>query len=162
VVSQTRRLPDSARRGLHLVRDRTQEIGEKTARQISGSASSLAGNAQERILGLQDAARQAGERAQQRASELMDLAEECARVLVDRTDEIAAYLAQRTEGLKQEIDQRGRELRNNARIRVYEMRLRARHTVREYPLETLGCLAGAAFIFGVALRIARSRNANRF
>jgi ElaB/YqjD/DUF883 family membrane-anchored ribosome-binding protein len=162
VVSQARRLPDSARRGLHLVRDRAQEIGEKTAGQISGSASSLAGNAQERIQGLQDAARQAGERAQQRAGEWMDLAEESARVLLNITDEFATYLAERTEELKQEIDQRGRELRNNARIRAYEMRLRARHTVREYPLETLGCAAGAAFILGAALRISRSRNANRY
>jgi ElaB/YqjD/DUF883 family membrane-anchored ribosome-binding protein len=166
VVSQARRLPDSARRGLHLVRDRAQELGEQTAGQISGSASSLAGNAQERIRGLQDTARQAGERAQQRAGELMDLAEERARVLLDKTrdktDELATYFAGCTEELKQEIDQRGRELSNNARVRVYEMRLRARHTVREYPLETLGCVAGAAFILGVALRITRSHNANRY
>jgi ElaB/YqjD/DUF883 family membrane-anchored ribosome-binding protein len=166
VVSQARRLPDSARRGLHLVRGRAQELGEQTAGQISGSASSLAGNAQDRIRGLQDAARKAGERAQQRAGELMDLAEERARVLLDKTldktDELATYFAGHTEQLRQQIDESSRELRNNARIRVYEMRLRARHTVREYPMETLGCLAGAAFILGVALRIMRSHNANRY
>ena len=166
VISQARRLPNSARRGLHLVRDRAQEISGQTAGQISGSASSLAGNAQERIRGLQDTARQAGERAQQRAGELLDLAEDRARVLLDRTldktDELATYFAGRTEELKQELDERSRELRNNVRIRVYEMRLRARQTVREYPLETLGCVAGTAFVLGVALRIVRSNNANHY
>ena len=166
VVSQAKRLPDTARRRLYLVRNRAQEVGGQTADQISSSASSLAGNAQERLRGTGDAALQVGEKAQQRVGELMDMAENHARVLLDRTldktDELATYLADRANELKEEIDQRSRQLRNNARIRVYELRLRARHTVRERPLETLGVIAGTAFILGVALRIVRSKNASRY
>lgn len=166
VVSQARRLPDSARRGLHLVRDRAQGITEQTAGQVSGSASSLAANAQERIREVGDVARQAGERAQQRAGEWMDFAEARARELMDKTlnktDEFTTYLAERTEGLRRDIDERTRELRNDARIRVFEARLRARYAIREHPLEILGCVAGAAFVVGVALRIVRSRNASRY
>lgn len=166
VVSQAKRLPDTARRKLYLVRDRAQEVGGQTADQISSSASSLAGNAQERLRGLGDVALQAGGRAQQRAGELMDMAEDRARVLVDRTldktEDLATYLSERTSDLKREIDQRSQKLRNDARIRLYELRLRARYTVRERPLETLGVIAGSAFILGVAVRIVRSRNARRY
>jgi ElaB/YqjD/DUF883 family membrane-anchored ribosome-binding protein len=165
VVSQAKRLPGTARRRLYLVRNRAQEVGAQTADQISSSTSSLAGNAQERLRGLGDVALQVGEKAQQRASQLMDMAEDRARVLLDRTldktEELATYLTERTSDLKQEIDQRTQKLRNDARIRLYELRLRARYTVRERPLETLGVIAGAAFILGVALRMVRSRNASR-
>ena len=45
-VSQARRVPDSARQGLHLVRARAQRVGGSAAEQISSSGSSLANSAQ--------------------------------------------------------------------------------------------------------------------
>ena len=162
VVSQARKAPDSARQGLHLVRNRAQQMKGQAAEQISSSASSLADSAEQRIREIGDAARAVTERAQQRAAEWMDLAEERGRVLLDKADDVAQFVAERTSGLKQELDSRTRELRENTRMRLYEARLRARYTIREHPLETLGCIAGAAFILGVSLRIVRSRNASRY
>jgi len=162
VVSQARRVPDSARHGLHLVRNRAQEVSEQAAGQISSSASSLAGNAQQRIREIEGVAREATERAQQRAAEWIDFAEERGRVLLDKADELAAYVSQRSAVLKQELDQRTRELRENAHLRALELRDRSERMVRERPLETLGCLAAAAFVLGVSLRIVRSRNASRY
>lgn len=160
VVSQARRLPQSARNGLYVVRDRAQEMGNHASDQITGSAASLAGNAQERIREFGDVAREAGERAQQRVGEMLDMAEVRARELLDKADELTGYLAARTNELKLDLDDRTRELRDAARIRAIELRDRAQRAVRERPLETLGCLAAAAFIVGVSLRIARSRNAS--
>ena len=164
VVSQARRLPDSARRGLHVVRDRAQDLKGHAADQVTSSASSLASTAQERVRDLSETARQAGERAQQRVSELagglMDMAEERGRVLLDKADELSSYVSERTEELKQQLDERTRELREKARLRAQEASLRARQVVRERPLECLGCVAGAAFLLGITLRIMRSRNGN--
>ena len=162
VVSQARKAPDSARQGLHLVRNRTQEMKEQAAEQLSSSAASLADNAQQRIREIGDAARTVTERAQQRAGEWIDLAEERGRVLLDKADDLTQFVSARTSELKQRLDSRTRALRENARIRLYEARLRTRYTIREHPLETLGCIAGAALILGVSLRILRSRNASRY
>jgi ElaB/YqjD/DUF883 family membrane-anchored ribosome-binding protein len=155
VVSQAKRLPNSARRGLHLVRDRAQDLKGQTADQISGSASSLASNAQGRM-------RELGNRAEQRAGEWMDAAEERGRALLDKADQITSRLADRGSELKAELDARTRELRDDARVKAAEVRLRSRQLVQERPLECLGCIAGAAFIVGVALRIVRSRNASGY
>lgn len=162
MVSQARRLPNTARRGLHLVRNRAQDVGAQSAERLSGSASSLADAAQVRIRGWEDAARGARERAQQRAGEWMDLAEERGRALIDKADELTRFVADRTAELKDRLDDRTRELRDEARVRVEELRANAQTTIRRYPLQTLGCIAGAAFLLGVSLRIVRSRNASRY
>ena len=152
MVSQARRLPNTARRGLHLVRDRAQDVGAQTGEQISGAA-------QQRIRDLTEAARGAGERVQQRAGELMDAAEDRGRALLGKADELSAYVADRTAELKEKLDIRTRELRDGARIRVEEFRADTQTMIRRYPLQALGCVAGAAFLLGVSLRIVRSHNA---
>jgi hypothetical protein len=76
-VTQARRVPDSARRGLHVVRDRAQEAGDGAAAQVSNSASSLA------------------ESAQRRAREFADVAEERGRVLIGKADDLTQNVAQR-------------------------------------------------------------------
>jgi ElaB/YqjD/DUF883 family membrane-anchored ribosome-binding protein len=144
VVSQARRVPDSARHGLHLVRDRAQQVGGGAASQISSSASSLAGN------------------AQQRARELLDVVEERGGIVLDKVDEIGHQLAERGNQLKNQIDDRTRELRVNARQRAQEARLQGERILRDYPLQTIGCVAGAAFILGVSLRIVRANHARRY
>ena len=162
VVSQARKLPDTARRGLHLVKNRAQEVSARTGEQVSGSASSLASAAQERLRDLGEAARGTGERVQQRAGEWMDLAEERGRALLDKADELTSFVADRTAELRERLDCRSRELRDEARARVEELRVNAQTTIRRYPLQTLGCIAGAAFLVGISLRIVRSRNASRY
>jgi len=165
-VSQARRVPGSAKRGIHVVSDRAQEIANDAVGQISSSASSLAGNAQQHAQVLADRAqfrlRELSEMAQQRAEEWMDLAEERGRLLLDKADELGQQVCERTSELKQELDQRTRELRMNARLRVEDAKFRAERVVRERPLHVLGGIAAAAFILGVSLRIVRSRNARSY
>jgi hypothetical protein len=57
---------------------------------------------------------------------------------------------------------RTRELRDQARIQTERARFNAQRVVREYPLQTLGAIAGGAFTLGVILRIVRSRNASQY
>jgi len=143
-VSQARRVPDSARQGLHLVRDRAQRVGGSAAEQISSSGSSLANS------------------AQQRARELLDVVEERGGILLDKVDEIGHDIADRAGQLKDQLDDRTRELRTSARLRAQEARLEGERILREYPLQTLACVAGAAFILGVSLRIVRANHAHRY
>ena len=155
VVSQARRAPESARRGLHVVRDRAQDVGTTAANQVSSSASVLADNAQQR-------ARAIREEAQRRGAELLDAAEVRGRRLLEKADDIAQNVAQRASELKQLIDERSRELQQAARLRAQQARLRAERLIQERPLHVLGGIAAAAFIAGVSLRIVRSRNASRY
>lgn len=154
VVSQARRAPESARRGLHVVRDRAQEVSTSTANQVSSSAASLADNAQQR-------ARAIAEEAQRRGAELLDAAEARGRVLLDKADDVTRNIVERASDLKQQVDERTRELRQAARLRANEARQTAQRLIRERPLHLLGTVAAAAFIAGVSLRIVRSRNASR-
>ena len=162
-VSQARRVPGSAKRGIHLVSDRAKDMASDAVGQISSSASYLAGNAQQRTEVLMDLVQfrlhEFTEMAQERAQEFMDFAEERGRVFLDKADELGQQICERTSELKQELDERTRELRMNARMRVEEAKFRAERVVRERPLHVLGGVAAAAFILGVSLRIVRSRNA---
>ena len=162
-VSQARRMPGSARHGIHLVSDRAQEMASEAVGQISSSASSLAGNAQQRAQILSDTAqlrlREFAEMAQQLAGEFMDVAEERGRLLLDKADEMGQQILDRTSELKRELDERTRELRVNARMRVEDAKFRAERLARERPLHVLGAIAAAAFMLGISLRIVRSRNA---
>jgi ElaB/YqjD/DUF883 family membrane-anchored ribosome-binding protein len=155
VVSQARRAPESARRGLHVVRDRAQDVRINAANQFSSSASVLAYTAQQR-------ARAIAEETQRRVGELLDVAEERGRMLLDKADDITQNVVQRASELKQQIDERSRELQQAARFRAYQARLRAERLIQERPLHLLGAVAAAAFIVGVSLRIVRSRNASRY
>jgi ElaB/YqjD/DUF883 family membrane-anchored ribosome-binding protein len=143
-VTQARRVPDSARRGLHVVRDRAQEASDGAAAQISNSASSLA------------------ESAQRRAREFADVAEERGRVLIDKADDLSQNVAQRANEIKQQLDERTRELRAKAKLNVQQAQWRGERLIQERPIHVLAGIAGAAFLLGVSLRIVRSRNASRY
>ena len=165
-VSQARRMPGSARHGIHLVSDRAQEMASDAVGQISSSASSLVDNAQQHAQILADRAqsrlREFTATAQQLAEDLMDLAEERGRLFLDKADELGQQVCDRTSELKQELDERTRELRVNARMRVEDVKFRGERVVRERPLHVLGGIAAAAFILGVSLQIVRSRNARGY
>ena len=165
-VSQARRVPMSARKGIHIVRDRASALASGAVGQISGSASSIAGNAQQRTremsAAVNEQARELADRAQRRLQELMDMAEERGGILLDKAEEFGEQLCERTTAIKNQIDDRTRELRMNARLRSEEMRMRGEQLVRERPLHVLGGIAAAAFILGVSLRIVRSRNARGY
>jgi ElaB/YqjD/DUF883 family membrane-anchored ribosome-binding protein len=143
-VTQARRVPDTARRGLHVVRDRAQEAGDGAAAQISNSASSLA------------------ESAQRRAREFADVAEERGRVLLDKADDLTQNVAQRANEIKQQLDEHTRELRAKAKLNVQQAQWRGQRLIQERPIHVLAGIAGAAFLLGVSLRIVRSRNASRY
>lgn len=143
-VSQARRVPDSARRGLHVVRDRAQQTGGSTATNLSTSAASLA------------------DTTKQRAGELMDAAEARGREVLDKAEQLSQTVAERASELKQQLGERSRELRESASFRAEQARLTSERLVRERPLQVLGGIAGAAFVTGVLLRIVRSRNASRY
>jgi ElaB/YqjD/DUF883 family membrane-anchored ribosome-binding protein len=155
VVSQAKRAPDTARRGLHLVRGHAQDVRAKATNQIATTASSLTDNAQQR-------AREIADKAQQRGRELLDAAEERGRVLLDKADDLTQNVAQRTGEIRQQLEQRTRELQQAARVRTQQARITAERLVRERPLHVLGGIAAASFILGVSLRIVRSRNASRY
>ena len=146
MVSQARRAPESARRRLHLVRDRAQAAGMKA----SNSASSLTDTAQQRV-------RAIAEEGQRRGAQLLDAAEARGRVLLDKADALAA----RANQVKQQVEDRSREFRQAARLRAQQARIKAQRVVSERPLHVLGGVAAAAFITGISLRIVRSRNASR-
>jgi ElaB/YqjD/DUF883 family membrane-anchored ribosome-binding protein len=143
-VTQARRVPETARRGLHVVRDRAQEAGDGAAAQLSNSASSIA------------------ESAQRRAREFVDVAEERGRVLLDKADDLTQNVTQRAGEIKQQLDERTRELRAKARVNVQQARWRGERLIHERPIHVLAGIAGAAFAVGVSLRIMRSRNASRY
>ena len=48
-----------------------------------------------------------------------------------------------------------------ARLRTGQIRMQGERLVEQHPLEVLGCIAGAAFLAGISLRIVRARNARR-
>jgi len=154
-VSQARSAQDSARQGLHVVRYRAQEVASSAADRISGTASSLAEAAEQR-------ARNLATIAQEKASDLMDRFEEQGRAALDEVDQLSKKAAARVEQLKEEVGERSRELRMRARLRAEEMRMRGERMIQEHPLEVLGCIAGAALLIGVSLRIVRAHNARHY
>ena len=143
-VTQARRVPNTARRGLHVVRDRAQEAGNGAAAQLSNSASSIA------------------ESAQRRAREFVDVAEERGRVLLDKADDLTQNVTQRAGDIKRQVDERTRELRAKAKLNVQQARWRGERLIQERPLHVLAGIAGSAFVVGVSLRMMRSRNASRY
>ena len=154
-VSQVKRAPETARRGLHVVRSRAQEAQSNATDQLSSSASSLADTAQQR-------ARELADTTKRRASELADAAEERGRVLLDKADELSDKVAERSKELRDQLEARTREARAQARLKAQQARLQSERLIQEKPLHVLGGIAAAAFLLGVALRIVRSRNASRY
>ena len=165
-VSQVKRAPETARRGLHVVRSRAQEAQSSTADQIATSASALADTAQQRAHEFaniaQQKARELADTADRRARELADVAEERGRALLDKADEISDKVAERGKELRQQIELRTREARAEARLRAQQTRLQSERLIQEKPLHVLGGIAAAAFVLGISLRIMRSRNASRY
>ena len=165
-VSQVKRAPETARRGLHVVRSRAQEAQSSATDQLSSSASSLADSAQQRAREFantaQQRARELADTTKRRASELADAAEERGRVLLDKADELSDKVAERSKELRDQLEARTREARAQARLKAQQARLQSERLIQEKPLHVLGGIAAAAFLLGVSLRIVRSRNASRY
>jgi ElaB/YqjD/DUF883 family membrane-anchored ribosome-binding protein len=165
-VNQARRAPETARRGLHIVRERAQDASSNAADQLSTSTSSLAETAQQRARDFagtaQQKARDLSSTAQRRAKELVDVAEERGRVLLDRAEDLGQRVSQKGTELKQQLNETTREVRAQTRLRAKEARLRSERLIEEKPLHVLGGIAAAAFVLGVSLRIVRSRNARSY
>jgi ElaB/YqjD/DUF883 family membrane-anchored ribosome-binding protein len=165
-VSQVKRAPDTARRGMHVVRSRAQEAQSNAADQLSSSASSLADTAQQRAREFANTAqlkaRELKETTSRRARELADAAEERGRVLLDKADELSDRVVERSKELREQLEERTREARAQARLKAQQARLQGERLINEKPLHVLGGIAAAAFLLGVSLRIVRSRNASRY
>jgi len=165
-VSQVKRAPETARRGLHVVRSRAQEAQSNAGDQLASSASSLADSAQQRAREFantaQQRARDLADTTKRRASELADAAEERGRVLLDKADELSDKVAERGKELRDQLEARTREARAQARLKAQQARLQSERLIQEKPLHVLGGIAAAAFLLGVSLRIVRSRNASRY
>jgi len=153
-VVQARRVPDSARDRLHLVRDRVRQASNAAAERISGSASSLVDAAEQRARNLTAA-------TEEKARDFMDRAEGRARVALDEMDELGRKAAERASRIKQDVEERSRKWRIEARLRARQIRMQGERLVEQHPLKVLGCIAGAAFLAGISLRIVRARNARR-
>ena len=138
-VFQTRRVPESARQRLHLVRNRAQQAGNAAAERIAGSASSLVDAAEQRTRNLRAA-------TQEKARDWMDRVEGRARLALDEVDKLSRKGAARATRVREEVEERSRELRLKAQLRLQQMRMRGERMVEEHPLEVLGCIAGAAFL----------------
>jgi ElaB/YqjD/DUF883 family membrane-anchored ribosome-binding protein len=165
-VFQVKRAPETARRGLHVVRNRAQEAQSNATQQLSTSASSLADTAQQRAREFastaQQRARELADTTRRRAGELADAAEERGRVLLDKADELSDQVAERGKELRDQLAARTREARAQARLKAQQARLESERLIQEKPLHVLGGIAAAAFLLGVSLRIVRSRNASRY
>ena len=153
-VVQARRVPESARDRLHLVRDRVLQASNAAADRISGSASSLVDAAEQRARNLSAA-------TEEKARDFIDRAEVRARVALDEVDELGRKAAERASRIKQDVEERSRKWRMKARLRTGQIRMQGERLVEQHPLEVLGCIAGAAFLAGISLRIVRARNARR-
>ncbi|HWC20507.1 MAG TPA: hypothetical protein VG498_26050 [Terriglobales bacterium] len=160
-VWQARHAPETARRGIHLVRERAEGAKSSAADQLSGSAGATQQRAREVADSAQKKARELTDTAQRKAREFMDVAEERGRAWLDKADDVSKRVAQKGNQLRQQLDDRAHELQAEARLRVQEARLRGWRLMQEKPLHVLGGIAGAAFVAGVSLRIVRSRYASR-
>jgi ElaB/YqjD/DUF883 family membrane-anchored ribosome-binding protein len=154
-VSQARRMPDSARRGLHVVRDRASAAGGDAADSLSASASSLADSARQKAGELRVTAEQRGRELRERAGELGE-------TISSRAAELGDNVQRQAGELKRQVEARTRELRAEVRLKAQEARLRGKLLVRERPFHALGGIAAAGFATGVLLRIVRSRNARHY
>lgn len=165
-VSRARRMPDSARRGLHVVRDRASVAGGDAAESLSASASSLADTARQKAEELRATAGQRGRELREKAGELGETissrASELGETISTRASELGSDVQRSAGELKRQVEDRTRELRAQTRLKAQEVRLRGKLLVRERPLQALGGVAGAAFVTGVLLRIVRSRNARNY
>ena len=165
-VSQVKRAPETARRGLHVVRSRAQEAQSNATDQLSSSASTLADAAQQRARDFastaQQKTRELADTTSRRARELADAAEVRGRALLDKADELSGKVAERGKELRSQLEARTQEARAQARFKAQEARLRSERLTQEKPLHVIGGIAGAAFLLGVSLRIVRSRNASRY
>ncbi|HEX6497197.1 MAG TPA: hypothetical protein VF018_17050 [Acidobacteriaceae bacterium] len=157
-VSRARRMPESARRGLHVVRDRASAASGEAAESLSASASSLADSARHKAEELRVTAEQHGHELREKARELRNKAGELGESISTRASELGDNVQRQAGELKRQVEVRSRELRAQARLKTQEARLRGKLLVHERPLETLGGIAAGAFITGVVLRIVRSRN----
>ena len=165
-VSRARQIPDSARRGLHVVRDRASAAGGDAAESLSASASSLADSARQKSEHLRVAAEQRARELRERAGELGESissrASELGETISTRASQLGSDVQRQAGEIKRQIDDRSRELWATTRLKAQMTRLRGERVVREYPLEMLGGIAAGAFVVGVALRIVRSRNARHY
>jgi len=140
VVFQARRVPDSARERLRLIRDRAQQLADAVVKRAQIMATT----------------------AQERADNLMDRVEESGRAALDEVDHLNRKGITRASQLKEQVTVRSREWKMKARVRAEQIRMRGGEMINGHPLKLLGCIAGAALITGISLRIVRARNARRY
>ncbi len=141
----------TVRRGtgkLLVMKSRVQQSAssENLAQKVDGwkqSARGLASSAQERASDLAVEARE-------RASEVVEGAQE-------RLSNLAGDLRERAADVKNFAAQKATQLRSG----VNEARRKAESFVTEDPLRALAVVGGTAVVLGAALRIVRSRNAQR-
>jgi ElaB/YqjD/DUF883 family membrane-anchored ribosome-binding protein len=125
----------TARRGngkLLVMKSRAQEVATQPAGELSTGAQRAKRSARDLV-----------DKARERASEIADNVQE-------RAIKFTRTAGQRASDLQLKLSDAGRRTR-----------VRTQEYVKENPLQTLGIIAGSAFVAGVVLRLARSRNAER-
>jgi ElaB/YqjD/DUF883 family membrane-anchored ribosome-binding protein len=136
----------TARRGkgkLLVMKSRAQEVAGQPGEELSTGAERAKSSARDVVNKTRERASQVAEDAQQRFSEIADDVQR-------RAIKFKKTAAQRASDLQLKASDAGRRVR-----------IRTEEYVKENPLQALGIIAGSAFVVGVVLRLARSRNAER-
>lgn len=89
-------------------------------------------------------------------SAVEDAANEAARALEEQVTELRGQSAERMDEWSAQAGEHLRLLRRELSSMLSLLRERAQQLGDEYPLQTIGAIAGACFVLGVALRIGRS------
>jgi ElaB/YqjD/DUF883 family membrane-anchored ribosome-binding protein len=117
---------------LLVMKSRAQEVAARSGEELSTGAERAKSSARDIV-----------NKARQRALEVADNARE-------RAVKFTRTAGRRASDLQLKFSDAGRRTR-----------IRTQEYVKENPLQTLGIIAGSAFVTGVVLRLARSRNAER-
>src|SRR5262249_6202488 len=142
-------------------RRRGKVLVMKSRSRDAGSSSTLKDKAD----GIGSSARNLASTAQQRTSQLVEVgknrAAELAHGAQHRLSEFADQARERTSAWRGTARLKAVELRERAIDKYYGARLNTQEYVNSKPLQALGIIGGAAAVLGAAIRIVRSRNAER-
>ena len=112
---------------------------------------------------LSNRARSVGATLGSTVSKISDSARSGLNTVADRSKEarakaadVAARTRDRAEDLVLEAGRRAQDVREEAFVRVQKLRRQSREFAQERPLESIVVIAGAAFVFGLAMRIWRN------
>jgi ElaB/YqjD/DUF883 family membrane-anchored ribosome-binding protein len=81
-----------------------------------------------------------------------------AETAASRASEMRDHAATRIEELRRVATNEMRQARDNVRKGILEARRKTKYWQREYPVQTIAAIAGAAFVVGIVLRTWRSRD----